>query len=129
MDARLQLVDGFRLSRLRRDDLPNVAKAITGHERKIVTAERVFAKQVAYYRFKAPGFDCIVLASDFVKILPYIKSGVFDPKQYPCPSLDTSEPNMHPDVNTIDQWDPVFYSKVYGQLLALFPESYPTSNL
>ena len=36
---------------------------------------------------------------------------------------------MHPDVNTIDQWDPVFYSKVYGQLLALFPKSYPTSNL
>lgn len=130
VDARLQFVDGRRLSRLRQEDLHDVAAAIVGYERKIVQAERVFAKQVAYYRFKAKGFVCLVLATDFAKILPFIQDGTFDPRQYPPPHfVNTGNPLINPDLSTIDQWDPVFFSRVYGQLRALFPDSYPTSNL
>lgn len=106
-----------------------MAKAIVGYERKLVTAERCYSRQVAYFRFTAKGLDCIVLATDFEKILPYIKDGTFDPIQYPPPTIDVGSPTVHPDISTIDQWDPVFYGRVYGQLRALFPDAYPTSNL
>ena len=129
MDARLQLVNGRRLSRLRQEDLPNVAKVIVGYERRVVRSERCFSKQVVYYRFRGKGLTVIVLGTDFEKILPYIKDGSFDPIQFPAPTIDTSNPDLDPDVSTIDQWDPVFYTRVLGQLRALFPDSYPTSNL
>ena len=125
VDARLQLVDGRRLSSLRQQDLPQVAKAIVGYVRKLVRAENVYSRQVDYYRFTGTGLDCIILASDFVKIIPFLKNGVFDPLQYPVPH-GSLQP--YQDLANIDQWDPVFYARVYGQLLALFPQSYPTSN-
>lgn len=147
MDARLRLVDGRRLSRLRRDDLADVAKAICGYERGLVWVERVYSKYRAYYRFRAKGFLVRILASDYAKILPYIKDGTLDPAQYPMAQGATRPEsievtfhlgyrsnqfvNTDPvcrDVLTIDQWDPVFYQKVYGYLLTLFPESYPTSD-
>ena len=128
VDARLQLVDGRMLSRLRQQDLPQAAKAIVGYTRGLVTAERVFSRQVPYYRFLGPGLDCIILATDFVKIIPLLKNGVLDPLQYPVPPIYPADP-VNPDLSGIDQWDPVFYARVYNQLLRLFPESYPTSNI
>lgn len=127
MDARQQLVDGRRLSRLRQEDLPDVAKAICGYERRLVRAERVFSRQVAYYRFVGQGLDCIVLATDYAKILPLILDGTFDPSQYPAPQ--TGNPGVPADLSTLDQWDSVFFTRVLGHLRALFPDSYPTSDL
>ena len=129
VDARLQLVDGKRLTRLRQEDLPDVAKAICGYERGLVRAERSFQRQVAFFRFTARGLDVVVLASDYAKILPYVQDGTFDPIQYPPPQRAEASPDLDPEVSRIDQWDPVFYTRVYGLLRALFPESYPISNL
>jgi hypothetical protein len=127
VDARQQLVDGRRLSRLRQEDLHDVAKAICGYERRLVRAEGVFSRHVAYYRFKGRGLDCLVLATDYAQILPFVQDGTFDPNQYPAPP--TGNPSVPADLSTIDQWDSVFFTRVLGRLRALFPESYPTSDL
>lgn len=133
MDGRIFLIGGRQLSAIRTQDLPLLATAICGFERGLVHAERCYSKQVAYIRLFCKSFDIRVLASDWLKLLPYL-SGQIDPDQpLPGPSnplLVKSPPTTIPkDVSTIDQWDPVFYQKVYATLQILFTESYPTSKL
>lgn len=106
-----------------------MARAIVGYERKLVGVERRYEHQVTFFHFKAKNFACSVLADDFVLILPFLRDGSFDPQQYPPPHVVLASPENHPNIHTIDQWDPVFFGKVYGQLLALFPNPYPTSDL
>ena len=124
----MQLTDGIRFSKLRRDDLPEVARALTAAERGFVRAERCYQRGVAYYRFYASTLDVLVLASDFERIIPALQNGLFDTTQYPVPHV-TRAGGPAPDLSTIEQWDSVLYNRVLDVLKALFTESYPTSDL
>ena len=121
-------MDGRRLTRLRYEDLPNVARAITGYERRLVHVEQNTTHPVGFYRFTARAFNVVVLVSDFALILPYLQDGTFDPLQFPVPRVVGLNTVAH-DIGTIDQWDPLLYGRVYDQLQVLFPDRYPTSNL
>lgn len=98
-----------------------------GFERGVVSVAHVHAKQPAYYHFHAKGFSVLVLATDFERIAPLVQNGTLDPQQYPPPNIRPL--HQDPDVLSIDRWDPVFYRRVYEQLLVLFPDTYPTSYL
>jgi hypothetical protein len=109
-------------SRIRTQDLPLLAKAICGFERGLVNVERGYKRQIAYIRLFCPQFEVQVLANDWNKIAPYLAVGsplLVDP------IINSNEK----DISNLEQWDAVFYTKVYDTLRMIFTQSYPTSKL
>jgi hypothetical protein len=137
VDGRIFYVGGRQLSAIRTQDLPMLAKAIVGYARGMVSVERCIHRLVQYVRFYAneqaggQRFEFNVLASDWAKLYPYLSG---QPVNTPGPSsplltqsvIKNSNTN---DLSNLEQWDPVYYAKVYATLQTIFTQSYPTSNL
>jgi hypothetical protein len=130
VDGKLYLIDGRRVSRLRKPDLPVIARAIVAFHRGKCKAERVHKYEIEYVRFFSNGFDALVLASDWDRVLVYFKDGTLNPrvvKQGPC--LILLSPQHQKELAVIDWVDRSFYLRVLGVLESLFTEDYPKSKI
>ena len=128
MDNRLALLLGKRPSRLRRQDLPDVATAITAYIRGYpVLAGPTDAAGVRSMVFRSDCFEVAVLMEDWAKIDPYVRADAFSPTLYP-PSAGyaLSDPfiQLTPSMITSD----LLYKRVLDVLTLLFPDAYPTSD-
>jgi hypothetical protein len=129
VDNRLFKVHGQRLHGLRRQDLPEVARAIVAVVRKQAQASRERYQGVGYVRLSGSGIDEIVLASDWDLVTPFIEDGTFSPLTYPTGScFGYLDPDTHFDGATLDRKDWYFYQRVLGVLEQIFTDSYPVPN-
>lgn len=129
MDNRLYSIVS-RPGKLRRQDLPLVARALVSLFRKQAVVKTGFVKNVGYVRIVAHDFRVQILASDWAKIEPYIRDSSFDQAVVKS-QVDTVwiDPLVAHDSSIIDRTDREYYLKVYRTLWGLFPEAYPTSPL
>lgn len=128
MDNRLALVYGRRPSRLRRQDLPEVATAITAYSRGYpVTAGFSSDGNLRFMVFESDVFKVAVLWDEWLKIEPYVREGVFSPSLYPVSAgYALLDPRQTLNPATV-QSDPL-YKRVLDVLTLLFPDSYPTAT-
>lgn len=131
MDGRIFFAGTRQLSAQRTQDLPVLAKAICGFERGLVAVERVHKRNVNYVRFFANNFELYVLESDWLKVVPHLKTGQFNPQigPPPIPTLRVQAFCGTLELADLEVWDAVFYQKVYQALQLVFTQSYPTSHL
>lgn len=123
MDNRLYHIFGRRPSRLRQQDLPDVAFALTVLARRLVpvrvdSADLTGAKVIT---LTSEWFAVAVLLEDWLKIEPHIQEGFFSPVLYPVPGLG------RPSSDQLAR-DPL-YNRILSVLTLEFPDSYPTSDL
>ena len=126
MDSRLYYQFDRRLSRLRQEDLPNLALAMTVYLRGVLPTNisRVTRWGTHGIMLASREFQVAVLAEDWKKIEPYLKDDVFYPARYPLPY--TTQVEQVYDPGAIVQ-DPL-YQRILDVLTTLFPEVYPTSQ-
>lgn len=129
MDTRLYSILDRRPKRLRRQDLPPVAKAIVSFIRKQSHASVGVSQNLAYVWLRGNDPGVVVLKEDWEKILPYIEDGTFSPTQLPVPRICPLDPRVTYDDATLDWQDAYLYKRVLVVLQGLFPEEYPTSDL
>ncbi len=126
MDNRLKLFFGQRVSRLRRQDLPEVAYALTlaSRNRIPVSFGRDTLAGADVVTVTSEWFALTVLATDWVKIEPYIRDGDFTVAAKPGAS--TQDVQVRPDPAQIST-DPL-YKRILHVLTLEFPDSYPKAN-
>ncbi len=125
----MYLVNGRRLAPLRRVDLFDLARGIVAVQRRKALAARGYTAGVVYVRLSAPGFEVLVLGTDWDKIVPYLQDQTFDPAIVAEQTHGFIDAHASLDFSVIEKNDLAFFTRVYGQLQVLFPEDYPTSKL
>ena len=127
MDSRLDLLTaGKRLGQQRLPDLPALASAIVAQLHGEPMSVLVFSESdPPIVRLLSNTFEVVVLASDWRKIMPFLKDGSFNPYLYPIATTPQSENNTPTSPDGVDP----LYTRVLGVLQMLFPDTYPTSNL
>lgn len=125
VDARLFIINGRRLDRLLRDDVPLVAKAITCAIRGQARVATDYINQVAVVHLTGRGFDVYIRGEDWAKITPKLADGTLDPLAV---SVGTSSVQNVYDDSQIDIVYASLYRRVHDLLLTLFTEPYPTSD-
>lgn len=127
MDNRVFRVDGQRLVRLRKDDVPKLARTIVAVIRDRARAGVVRVKNVDYIELIGPDVDALVLKSDWEKILPFIRDESFNtqiaPAEPPGRYLDYKVAYSE---SVLERADRRLYERIVGILVGLFPETYPT---
>ncbi len=130
VDNRLFYVDGRRIVRLRKEDLPELARAIVAVVRGRARAGIACVKNVAYVELKGSATDALIIRSDWEKILPYIQDEFFNTQVAPAAQsgryadhkVAFSEP-------ILDRADKPLYDRIVGILSGLFTDTFPTSLL
>lgn len=125
MDERLSRAYGRRIRRLTREDLPQLAYAITIVIRKQGHAEVYDHGALKCVRLHGNGVDVSVLQEDWDKIVPYLLDGTLDPTLTPVPRKVGTDALSVVDLPWIDLRDAHFKDKVLALLTTLFPVSYP----
>lgn len=125
MDGRIPLRFGKRVSRLRKQDLPDLAYALTTLARHPHAVEYGYDEnqglKIVYFRSQF--FAVTVLLDDWMKIEPKVREGYFAPNAFPVQEM-SPKPPAPPQVGG----DPL-YNHILNVLTLLFPESYPTSSI
>ncbi len=130
MDARLFLLGGRMLRRLRQQDLPEVSRAIVGAIRHRYTLTSAIIQDVAVIRIVSPKQEVTILKDDWAKIMPYIQDETLTPVLNPTnPQVGYLDPQVSYDEPLFDQADRPLYLYILGLLQRLFPDSIPVSNL
>ena len=120
MDQRLFKISGRRPERLTRADTPEVARALTAYYRRQAQVSRGVLNEVTYVRLVNPGvLDVVIRGDDWVKILPYVTNGFFDPTLYPEPMLFVAQTSVLSDATTIDQTSEL-YQRILNVLNDIF---------
>lgn len=129
MDNRLSQVLGKRPSRLRQSDLPDLAYALTVTSRNLVPVAVSHEKAggAPIIAFSSAWFAVAVLETDWRKIEPYVRDGVFTPTAYPVPTVQSDTVPITSRQDKISS-DPL-YRRILHVLTLLFPDKYPTSDL
>ena len=133
MENRQWSINGIRLETLKAPTLPDLARAIVGYMRGFATVHAGYKHNVQYVSFvgkqypsgKAFPFQVVIRGDDYVKLVPYIASGQFDPP--PEPLLPWREGNVN--ISNIQVFDQQYYNKVLGVLQGIFTQDFPTSYL
>lgn len=119
MDSRLFLLNGQRVSRLRKVDVPLVARAIVAVYRRRASVGTGTIHGIRYVRIWDDGSSVVIMREDWVLIQPLIQNGALDPAQFPV--------NTHAGQNrtfsslVVDLTDKELYDSVLGALTPLFP--------
>lgn len=125
MDQRLSEVSGKRLERLTRADTPEVARALAAYYHRQAQVETGVLNEVTYVRLFNPGvLNVVIRGDDWVKILPYVTNGFFDPTLYPEPTLFVAQSSVLSDATTIDQTSEL-YQRILNVLNELFTIEFP----
>jgi hypothetical protein len=111
-------------------DLPLLARALVAVFRKKGHAKVGRTKNIDWVRLETSEYHVQVLASDWAKILPFIKDETFNQaivkSQIDSVWIDPLTSHAPP---LIDRTDRQYYLRVLGILQGLFPTGYPTSSL
>lgn len=127
MDTRLFYVDGRRLARLRKEDLPELSRAIIAVVRERARAGVVRVKNVDYIEIVGTGYSALVLKSDWEKILPFVQDESFNPAIYPAePPGRYLDQDVAYNEPVLDRADRMLYARIVGILGTLFTEGFPT---
>lgn len=128
MDNRLFNITS-RPGRLRRQDLPLVARALVSLFRRQAQLRTGITKNVGYVRIETSEFKVQILQEDWVKILPSIKNDFLNQAVFRT-QVDTPVlyPDRDRDPSIIDRTDQQYYTRTLQLLQELFPEAYPTSR-
>jgi hypothetical protein len=129
MESRWQTVHGLRLASLTSHELPELARAIVAYERKRIAAQKGQLRDITYVRLFGDGIHVVVRGEDWDKILPYLKDGSFNPREVPDPQIVYLNEEVRFDPGSTETRDSALYNRVLGVLRALFPKTFPTSNL
>ena len=125
MDQRLFEVAGKRLERLTRADTPEVARALAAYYHRQAQVESGVLNEVTYVRLFNPGLiNVVIRGDDWVKILPYVTNGFFDPTLYPEPTLFVDQPSVLSDASVIDETSEL-YQRILNVLNELFTIEFP----
>lgn len=129
MDNRLFNITA-RPGRLRRQDLPIVARALVSLFRKQATLKTGITKNVGYVRIEAVGFQVQILQEDWNKILPSLKDDFLNQVVFKT-QVDPTVlyPVQEHEPSIIDRTDQQYYTRTLQLLQELFTEAYPTSQL
>lgn len=128
MDQRLFKIAGHRPERLTRSDTPEVARALTAYYRRQAQVSRGVLNEVAYVRLANPGvLDVVIRWDDWVKILPYLTDGSWDPMIIPEPTLFVSQPSTLADGSRIGATNDGLYHRILNVLNQLFTVEFPQS--
>jgi hypothetical protein len=130
VDGRLYLLNEQRLANLLQTDLPYLTLAIVAFLRGRCRAGRG-ADPVAYFEIVSNDgrIRVRVRADDWVKILPYLQSGAWDPDFAPIPEVGYLHPEVAYDISALPETDHVLYNRILTDLKLEFPRNYPTSPL
>lgn len=118
-----------RVSRLRRQDLPVVARALTTYIRKLIPVQvtRQTVSGASTIVFTSDHFQVVILIEDWLKIEPYVRDDIFSPTAVPPFSgYSVLRPEVSFAPDSFPQ-DPL-YQIVLQTLTGLFPALYPTSD-
>jgi hypothetical protein len=130
VDSRLSLVNGRRLSRLRQQDLPEVARALIAWSNPGGRAGVRVVRNAKFIRLSGRNFDVAILNEDWQRIAPLVQEGVFTSFLTPMgPPGVVLDPGVSEDSALVETRQSQRYQHVLGILETLFTESYPTSNL
>jgi hypothetical protein len=122
VDNRLFQIWGLRPANLRKEDLPEVARAIVSLYRRKAQVTTGITKNVSYVLITGRGLKVQVLAEDWAKIMPFIKDGTFDQTVLRSEQDNAwIDPKTAYDISTLDQVDRQYYLRILGTLQGLFP--------
>lgn len=129
VDNRLFYVDDRRVVRLRKEDLPKLARAMVAVIRGRARAGVARVKNVDFIELKGPAADVLVIRSDWEKILPFVQDETFNtqvspvepPGRYLDPQVAYSEP-------ILDRADRLLYNRIVGVLTGFVTETFPVRD-
>jgi len=125
MDQRLFRIGGSRPQRLTKQDLPTLARAMVAVIRKQAQLHRYAVRDVHCIQFSGPGIDLLVRSEDWVKVLPFLKDGTFDPLILPVSQDRVSSRTVPYDASVADLVDPELYHRILRFLDPLFTRQFP----
>jgi hypothetical protein len=113
-----------------RNEVPVLAKAILASVRGLATCCRGFYRDISYIWIFSndSSVDMVVLASDWDKIVPYLKDSLFDPHIVPVPKVVVINPSQRFDEAVLDLSDEELYNRILNVLNNLFTVEFPTSS-
>jgi hypothetical protein len=128
VDNRLFYVDGRRLVRLRKEDLPELTRVLIAVIRKRARAGVARVKNVDYVELVGQGANALVLRSDWELILPFVQDESFNTLFAPVePPVRYLEPVVAYNEPILDRADRFLYGRILGILTGLFPDSTPVA--
>lgn len=128
MDARLARIAGHRPERLRKKDLPELAKALVLYPFLQVGRDRKGG--VEYIQMLGVGVDLIILSEDWEQIVPLLEAGFFSDPVYPAGVLRTlraDDPRDDPSRESSPRYPA--YTRALLKLQELFPQDFPRPRL
>ncbi len=128
MDQRL--LGNPRPHALRKNDTPALARAIVAVQRgrAIVGRCAVQGTDCILFEDKRTHIKLLVLAQDWLKVVPYLSDGTFDPLVIPTYHWVTVNQDRF-DSAVTDIRDQELYSRVLTVLERLFPVEFPTTKI
>lgn len=122
----MRKVNGVRAERLTSQEVPSLAVAIVASIRGKCTVQNFTMDGERCIRLFGDGFNVVVRGSDWLKIVPYLVDGSFEPTVIPIPQVVMLEPDVQRDVALVTVLDSHLYNRVLTVLSKLFPIRYPT---
>lgn len=133
MDERIYTVGQFvsqRLERIRRDDLPILARTLIAVIRQRGKVRPFTIKGKSLVELTSDEASLVIMREDWVLIEPFLIDGSFEPLQNPSnPRVGYSSQLIAYGESIIDRADVFLYERIIGLLGQVFTESYPTSDL
>ncbi len=127
VDSRLFRIGGRRIVRLRKEDLPELARAIVAVTRIRARAGVVTVANVKYVEIVGKNVDVLVPAEDWKRILPYVQDESFNPVIFPSRQASQPlDPQIAFDELLLDHADRPLFERTLGILTGLFTETFPT---
>lgn len=127
VDSRLFRIGGRRVVRLRKEDLPELARAITAVTRQRARAGVTTVSNVSYVEITGKNVDVMVPADDWARILPSVQTESFNPVVFPARQASQPlDPQVAFDEPILDHADKPLYERTLGLLTGLFNETFPT---
>lgn len=129
VDSRLFRIGGRRIVRLRKEDLPELARAIVAVTRIRARARAgvVTVANVKYVEIVGKNVDVLVPAEDWKRILPYVQDESFNPVIFPSRQASQPlDPQIAFDELLLDHADRPLFERTLGILTGLFTETFPT---
>lgn len=127
VDSRLFRIGGRRVVRLRKEDLPELARAIVAVTRIRARAGVTTVANVSYVEIVGKNVDVMIPAEDWKKILPYVQDESFNPTLFPARQASQPlDPQIAFDELLLDHADKPLYERTLGILTGLFNETFPT---
>lgn len=127
VDSRLFRIGGRRVVRLRKEDLPELARAIVAVTRIRARAGVATVANVPYVEIVGKNVNVMVPAEDWKRILPYVQDESFNPNVYPArQATQPLDPQIAFDELLLDHADKPLFERTLGILTGLFNETFPT---